>query len=293
MMLWNSYKFFVNYAALDNWEPKVELAHIPTKLDLWILSRLNETVMEIDQQLAAYHLPKAVAVIKPFVSDLSTWFIRRSRDRVGPTAVNLDDKEIAYITIRTVFEVLSKAIAPITPFISEYLFRHLTGEESVHLTDWPEVTTPEVIDRELLTHMEEVRKIVEMGHAFRKTNTIAVKQPLAILTVTGGSEDVAADEELVQLIKDELNVEAVKFAPGDILAVDFDTELTDHLIKKGQARELVRSIQEARKAAGCRLDEVVEVILPDWPAEFEKEIKQQTLAKQIVKGDSIAVKRSE
>ncbi len=291
MMLWNSYKFFVNYAALDNWEPKVELDHVPTKLDLWILSRLNETVLEIDQQLGAYHLPKAVAAIKPFISDLSTWYIRRSRDRVGPTALDKDDREVAYTTMRTIFEILMQAMAPITPFISEYIYRHLTSNESVHLTDWPEVSTPEVIDHELLTHMEQVRKITEIGHAFRKTNNLAVKQPLATLTIKGGSEDIAADEELIQLIKDELNVESVKFVKGDVLSVDFDTKLTDHLIKKGRTREIIRSIQEARKLAGCRLDEVVDVTLPDWPIEFEKEIKQQTLVNQITKGETIIVKR--
>lgn len=292
MMLWNSYKFFVNYATLDSWEPKLELSHVPTKLDLWILTRLNETVVEIDQQLNAYQLPKAVTAIKPFISDLSTWYIRRSRDRVGPSALDKDDRDIAYTTMRTIFVVLMKVTSPIIPFISEYIYRHLTGEQSVHLTDWPEVNTPEVIDHKLIIHMEEVRKIVEMGHAFRKTNAIAVKQPLASLTVKGGSPDITADEELIQLIKDELNVEKVSFISADTLSVDFDTKLTDHLIKKGQAREIVRAIQEARKMAGCRLDEFVDVVLPNWPEEFEKDIKQQTLVNQIAKGETITIKRS-
>ncbi len=293
MMLWNSYKFFVNYAALENWEPKVELSSVPTKLDLWILSRLNETVMEIDQQLAAYTLPKAVAAIKPFVSDLSTWYIRRSRDRVGPSAVDRDDKEAAYTTMRTIFTVLSQAIAPLTPFISEYLYRHLTGEESVHLTDWPQVSTPEVIDRELLSRMELVRKIAEMGNAFRKVNNLAVKQALATLIVTGASKEIPSDLELIQLIKDELNVEEVIFESGEDLAVDFDTKLTDRLIKKGKAREIVRSIQEARKAASCRLDELVSVTLPDWPEEFEEDIKRQTLVNRITKGETLVVTKGE
>ena len=75
------------------------------------------------------------------------------------------------------------------------------------------------------------------------------------------------------------------------LSVDFDTTLTDHLVKKGQAREIVRAIQEARKTAGCRLDEVVAVTLPDWPVEFEKDIKQQTLVNQIIKGEQIIINR--
>ncbi|MEK7064678.1 MAG: class I tRNA ligase family protein, partial [Patescibacteria group bacterium] len=187
--------------------------------------------------------------------------------------------------------VFSQAVSPIIPFISEYIYRHLTGEASVHLTDWPAVATPEVIDQNLITAMAQVRRIVEAGHAFRKTNTIAVKQPLASLTVKGNFEDIATDSDLVALIKDELNVEEVRFVAGEQLAVDFDTKLTDHLTKKGQARELVRAIQEARKAAACRLDEVIDVILPDWPTEFEDYLKQQTLVKQITKGATLTVVR--
>ena len=293
MTLWNSYKFFINYAALDNWEPKIEMEQVPTKLDLWILSRLNETVLEIDKQLGAYQIPKAVATIKPFVSDLSTWYIRRSRDRVGPTALDKTDRNLAYTTLRTVFVVLSQAVSPIIPFLSEYIYRHLTGEASVHLTDWPAVGTPEVIDQNLIKNMTEIRRIVEAGHAFRKTNNIAVKQPLAELTVKGNFENITADNQLIQLIKDELNVEEIKFIAGKQLAVDFDTKLTDHLLKKGRARELVRAIQEARKAAACRLDEVIAVVLPDWPVEFEDYLKQQTLVKRITRGATLTVIRGE
>jgi len=293
MMLWNSYRFFANYAALENWEPKIEIEHLPSRLDLWILHRLDQTIIDVTTSLDGFDAFTASATIESFVSDLSTWYIRRSRDRVGPTATNPTDKETCYRTMRTVFDVLSRILMPFMPFMTDAIYTNITGEESVHLADWPAVATPEVIDVKLIENMTNVRKICELGNAFRKSNIISNKQPLAELTVKGGSEDVAADEELVQLIKDELNVETVKFVPGDTLSVDFDTKLTDRLIKKGQAREIVRSIQEARKAAGCRLDEVVTATLPDWPAEFEKEIKQQTLVKTIVKGDSIAVKRSE
>ncbi|MEK7525324.1 MAG: DUF5915 domain-containing protein, partial [Patescibacteria group bacterium] len=73
--------------------------------------------------------------------------------------------------------------------------------------------------------------------------------------------------------------------------VDFDTELTPHLIAKGKARELIRAIQEARKAAGCRLDEVIAVVLPDWPVEFEAYLKQQTLVGRITRGTTLTVVR--
>ncbi len=293
MTLWNSYKFFVNYANLDHWQAKIEPKGVPAKLDLWILNRLDETVLELDKQLSLYRLPKAVAVIKPFVNDLSTWYIRRSRDRVGPTALDAKDRELAYTTMNTVFVVFLKVLSPFAPFISEYLYRHLTGEESVHLTDWPDVSTPEVIDSVLLKNMAEVRKICELGHAFRKSNNLAVKQALAKLIVLGSSSEIALDPQLIQLIKEELNVEEAEFISHNNLEVDFDTTLTDRLIQKGKARELVRAIQEARKAANCRLDEKVDVQLPDWPKDFEADIKRQTLVGNLIQGETLKINRRE
>lgn len=292
MMLWNSYRFFANYASLESWEPKIEMEHRPSQLDLWILHQLDQTVIDVTTSLDKYDAFTASAAIEAFVSDLSTWYIRRSRDRIGPSALNQDDKETCYRTLRTVFDVISRVLMPVMPFMSDVIYTNITGEESVHLADWPEVATPEVIDTKLIENMTQVRKICELGNAFRKNNSISNKQPLASLIVKGGSKAIAIDEELIQLIKDELNVEDVKFVSGDVLSVEFDTKLTDRLIKKGRARELVRAIQEARKLAGCRLDEVVNITLPDWPEEFEKDIKQQTLVNQIVKGETITIKRS-
>ena len=292
MMLWNSYRFFANYAALENWDAKVEMEHRPTKLDLWVLNRLDQTIIEVTTSLDAYDAFTSTSALESFVTDLSTWYIRRSRDRVGPTAQNPQDKEACYRTLRTIFDVLARTTMPFMPFLSDMIYTNITGEQTVHLADWPEVNTPEVVDTKLIENMVEVRKICELGNAYRKNNNLSIKQALALLTVTGGSEDITADEELIQLIKDELNVEEVKFVSGVTLSVDFDTTLTDHLVKKGQAREIVRAIQEARKTAGCRLDEVVAVTLPNWPKEFEKDIKQRTLVNRITKGEVFTVKRS-
>jgi len=292
MMLWNSYRFFANYASLEDWQPMIEIEHRPSQLDLWILYRLDQTVIDVTDSLDQFDAFTATAAIETFVSDLSTWYIRRSRDRIGPSATNQVDKETCYRTMRTVFDILSRILMPIMPFMSDAIYTNITGDVSVHLADWPEVRTPEIIDTKLIENMVQIRKICELGNAFRKSNGISNKQPLANLTVNGGSPDIAADEELIQLIKDELNVETVSFVSADTLSVDFDTNLTDHLIKKGRARELIRAIQEARKLAGCRLDEVVDVTLPDWPVEFEKDIKQQTLVNQIVKGETITIKKS-
>lgn len=293
MLLWNSYKYFASYASLDKWETTIEYEAEPSSLDRWILNRLDQTVLEMDKNLSEYQIPKAVTWMKEFVDDLSTWYIRRSRDRVGPSAVDLKDKQMAYTTMNTVFSIFLKAIAPLTPFISEFLYRHLTGEESVHLVDWPEVTTESVIDQKLLENMNLVRKVSEMGNAERKRLAIPIKQPLLSILVSGEFESLADQDDLVQLIKEELNVENVKFEKAQIQKVEYDTTITDHLKEKGLAREMVRAIQEARKAAGCRLDEKIDLILPDWPTKFVDDIKRKTLVNNLQKGSELQVIRYE
>jgi isoleucyl-tRNA synthetase len=247
----------------------------------------------MNKNLSEYQIPKAVTWMKEFTEDLSTWYIRRSRDRVGPSAVDAEDKQKAYTTMYTIFNVFLKAIAPLTPFISEYLYKHLTGEESVHLTEWPEVTTESVIDRNLLSKMVLVRKVSEMGNAERKRLVIAIKQPLHSITVSGEFKDLVQEPELIQLIKEELNVENIIFVETSRSKVEYDLVITEYLKEKGLTRELVRAIQEARKAADCRLDERIDLILPDWPAKFVDEIKRKTLINNLQKGSELQVIRYE
>jgi len=291
MLLWNSYKYFATYANLEDWEFKVEFKTRPTALDAWVLTRLDQTVIDINESLSSYQVPKSVASLKSFVDDLSTWFIRRSRDRVGPGAENLEDKELAYTTMATIFRIFLKVSAPIIPFMSEYLYRHLTGEDSVHLTDWPDVTDRSVIDTGLLVKMSQVRKIAEMGNSSRKSLGIATKQPLSSIRVFGNFETLKEETELLQLIKDELNVEEVILEESKEAKVEFDTQLTDHLRSKGRSRELVREIQEARKTLECRLNERIDLQLPEWPEEFAEEIKRKTLVDHLTKGDVLKVIR--
>jgi isoleucyl-tRNA synthetase len=258
MLLWNSYRFFANFAALEDWKPEIEFDQVPSKLDLWILNRLDQVVLEVTESLDRFDAFSAASAIEGFVSDLSTWYIRRSRDRVGPSAQDKNDKETCYRTLRTVFDCLSRILMPFMPFMADMIYTNITGEESVHLADWPLVTTPEVIDTQLIQSMSLVRRICEMGHADRKANTIAVKQPLSKITIIGSKIDLQSEPELLQLIKDELNVLEVAFRAPSLesekkleLIVEMDRNLTPELILRGQVRETIRSIQEARK--NCRL----------------------------------------
>jgi len=127
--------------------------------------------------------------------------------------------------------------------------------------------------------------VVEKAHAARKEAGIRVRQPLDALTVTG----IEISDELIELVKDELNVKSVKASNGKDLAVDLDTVLTPTLVEEGRARDLVRDIQSARKEAGLTPTQKVKVQLPDWPADFEDMIKDKTGATELVRGSELQI----
>jgi isoleucyl-tRNA synthetase len=298
LLLWNSYRFFANYASLEKWQPTIEFDHVPSKLDLWILGRLNQVVLEVEKALDRFDSFTATTSIEGFVSDLSTWYIRRSRDRIGPTATDLDDKETCYRTLRTVFDVLSRVLMPFIPFLSDIIYTNVTGLPSVHLATWPEVNTPEVIDTQLIQSMSELRQICEMGHAQRKALNKSTKLPLQAAIIKGLGDDLKSDPQLIQLIKDELNVIELRFESFLTVAekklgasVELDTTESEELTQKGRAREIMRALQEARKLAGCRMDEVVSAVLPDWPLQYQNEIQQKTLIRALEKGPAIRIIR--
>lgn len=268
LILWNIYSFFVMYTTLDDWKNKVESTHI---LDLWVKTLLNKLIGEVTVSLDAYDTPLAVSQIKPFINNLSTWYLRRSRDRKG---------DEFYSTLYDVLITLSKLMAPIIPFVAEEIYKNLTDKESVHLETWPAFAKATARQAPLLEQMALVRKICELGHAQRKLNNLKVRQPLQKITM-----DKDLPEDLLQLIKDELNVKEV--VKGD--KVELDTKLTPELEQEGKARDLVRDIQDARKAAGCKLDEKVTVTLPDWPENFEEYIKKETLSSNLTKGDTLQI----
>ena len=270
LILWNIYNFFVTYANLTGWK-KVESTHI---LDKWILVCLDKLVADVTNKLDNYDIFGSTGQIQKFVADLSTWYIRRSRDR---------QTSEFFSTCYEVLVTLCKLLAPFTPFISEEIYRNLTGEESVHLAEWPKSSESVVRSSELIEQMQSVRSICEQGHAQRKLNNLKVRQPLQKITI-----DKEFSEDLLQLIKDELNVKDV--VNGD--KVELDTKLSRELVAEGKARDLVRDIQSARKTAGTALDEKIVVELPDWPKEHEDYIKRQTLATSLKKGDKLQIIRS-
>lgn len=293
LILWNVYNFFVGYALVDGWTKDKEGSK--NVLDEWILSLLNGLTEEATVALEAYDTVKAVSLLESFVNDLSTWYIRRSRSRVGPFAENADDKNAFY---STTFEVLTKVaqlLAPLAPFISEEIYRNLTEEESVHLSDWPKANES-LINTKLEEEMFLARQIVEMGHAKRKVAEIKVRQPLKQAIYVSSKK---LDLKVERIVKDELNVKNVVYgkpntkAEEDLgLQVTLDTNVTPELQAEGDARGIVRQIQEERKKLGTNLDERINVVLPDWPKEFEEDIKKKTLIDDLSKGEFKVVRKN-
>lgn len=293
LILWNCFKFFVEYANVD----KVDIARIkdvkPENLDIldrWILSRMNSVVGAVTGALDAYNPQAAALAIESFVSDFSTWYIRRSRNRVGPAVPDGEGKIAFYATGYWVLLTLPKLLAPFMPFLSEKMYRGLTpGGESVHLEDWPRVYK-EFIDTKLEAQMEFVRKVCELGHAKRKEAGVRVRQPIASLKIKNKKSKVKIGKELKKLILDELNVKGVDWVSGEgEPSVELDIRITAELKAEGEARELVRAIQNLRKEKRCKLDDRIVVATPSWPKEFEDYIKKETLAAEIKEGGGLSI----
>ena len=213
--LWNTYAFFVLYADIDNFDPtKYELNYdqLPV-MDKWLLSRLNTTVQAVDNDLANYKIPEAARALQEFVDEMSNWYVRRSRERFWAKGME-QDKINAYMTLYTALVTISKAAAPMIPFMTEEIYQNLVRSvdkdaiESIHLCDFPKVEEA-WINRELEDDMEELLKIVVLGRAARNTANIKNRQPI-------GTMYIKADKEMGQfytdIIADELNVKEVKFA---------------------------------------------------------------------------------
>ncbi len=211
-------------------------------LDKWILARLQLLKRQITQKMDNYNL-NVVREIPNFVNDLSTWYVRRSRDRFKSDDIH--DKITALRTLHFVLLELSKVMAPFLPFTAEYLYRQLAVDNSfsVHLENWP-LVDKEYINQSIIDYMHNTRKVVELGLAKRAEAGIKVRQPLNELKI----KNCQLDQVYVDLIKDELNVKKIKQTKGTgELAVELDTKLTDELKQEGLFRELVRAINQQRK----------------------------------------------
>ena len=283
-MVWNVYDFFTMYASVDGWDTGTVplLRELENPLDQWIVARVHQLRDQITENMEGYNLPDAMSGILPFVDDLSNWFVRRSRRRFWKSEDD-GDKAEAYETLYYVLTKLSVLLAPFVPFMAEELYKNLTGDESVHLVDWPAAVE---VDEQVLADMAACRAIITDGLALRMRKTeeedqIKVRQPLGELRY--GGEKLGEFYE--QIIADEMNVK--KVTHGDELWLD--KTLTDELRAEGFAREVVRVVQAARKNAGLNVDDRIKLSLSVELAESWRElVAAETLAVEIVQGGNYA-----
>ena len=212
--LWNTYAFFVLYANIDEFDAtKYELNYDSLSvMDKWLLSKLNTVVGEVDDNLNNYRIPEAARTLQEFVDDMSNWYVRRSRERFWAKGME-QDKINAYMTLYTSLVTISKAAAPMVPFMTEEIYQNLVrsidkdAPESIHLCDFPTVNKA-WINEELERDMDEVLKIVVMGRACRNTANIKNRQPIAQMYVKAPYK---LAEYYCEITEDELNVKKVDF----------------------------------------------------------------------------------
>lgn len=274
-MVWNMYDFFTMYAEVDGWEfdGRVEdpSESLENPLDQWIVARVHQLIAEVESHMDEYDIPSAVKPILPFVDDASNWYVRRSRRRFWKSEDD-GDKASAYKTLHYVLVRLSQAMAPFTPFLSEELYQKLTGEESVHLTDWPKAGR---VNELVLDRMARTREIIEHGLGLRmrkdeNEDQIKIRQPLSTLTYRGDK----LDDFYESIIAEEVNVKKVAYqdASGDSVALD--KTITPELRREGLSREIIRHIQAARKKAGLNVDDRINLHIETDDVELESAINE-------------------
>jgi len=286
-ILWNTFKFFDLYKA--EYDGKTKAKESENVLDRWILSLLNRLIIEVSSGLDNYNTVKAGRPIKDFISDFSTWYVRRSRERVKgddekDNSASSADKQFALATMREVLNELAKLIAPIMPFMAEAIYKGVgTGEkESAHLEEWTIASLDEKLktkNEKLLEEMEEVRKIVSLGLEARAKAGIKVRQPLKKLKVKSYKVH-KVKKEMLDLIKDELNVKEIIFDDKILGEVELDTVITPELKEEGELREIVRGLQDLRKKSGLNPGQKIVLLVQadiqarEFMEKFAEEIKK-------------------
>ncbi|HEV2029798.1 MAG TPA: isoleucine--tRNA ligase [Candidatus Dormibacteraeota bacterium] len=245
--LWNCYSFFVTYARLDGFDPAQPAVAVAERnvLDRWLLSKLSGLVAAVSTGLDGYDANEPARRIQRFADDLSNWYIRRSRRRFWKSQSD-SDKLGAYQTLYEALRTVCQLMAPFAPFTSDAMYRNLSKDESVHLSDFPEPSPYQ--DAQVEADMARARQAVEAGLAARDAARLKVRQPLASISLPGDP----LPEDIAQIVRDELNVKALIFGAPE---VKLNTEITEELRLEGLAREIVRAIQDRRKKLGLNVED--------------------------------------
>ena len=252
-LFWNVKTFYATYAPDGVRLEKPRSAHV---LDRWLMARFTQTLERVTEEMDRYDIATASRPIRMLVDDLSTWWLRRSRDRLKSD--NEYEKLDALKTLREVLEETSKLLAPFTPFIAEKVYLDIGGAKaSVHLERWSKVDE-RLIDERLLNDMVWVREVCSRAHEQRAASKLPVRQTLGAVTIrlaeATEAERLSHQQDLLGLIKDEVNVLEVRLETragmDQPIEVELDTVLSPELKRLGLRRELVRHLMNLRKQAG-------------------------------------------
>ncbi len=261
LTLYNVYTFFNTYVGEKDFPKKITLKS-DNILDKWIVSKIDHLIGVVEFNLEKYDIAKmALAIEYFFINDLSLWYIRRSRKRFHENSL---DRNKAIETLYYVLLNTAKIIAPIMPFFAEAMYQGLKIKdmpESVHLCNWPEKEDKSQTDLDLEQKMDEVRNIVNLALAKRAEKAIKVRQPLAKLTVKNKKSKIKDSAELLELIKDEVNVKEIIFNDKIKSEIELDTNITEELKEEGIVRDIVRFIQDFRKEQGLKPEDKILVWL--------------------------------
>ena len=258
-------------------------------LDQWIISKLHLLLRNTTTSLDQYDTVSYCTEIITFIDDLSTWYVRRSRDRFKSAQESV--RKPAIQTLGYALATLAKVMAPITPFIAEEIHQTLRQaspkiSESVHLELWPQAN-PELINEKLHEQMTQVREIVSQVLQEREKAKIPVRQVLSSVTLKG----ISLDTSLCELIKDEVNIKEIKLVKAKELAIELDTNLNKELLAEGLSREFIRKVNDLRKELKLTLHDHIELTIntkdpetKDALTKFQKALEEALQADKITFG---------
>jgi isoleucyl-tRNA synthetase len=280
LTLYNTYTFFETYVKKEEFpaDKKVAPKNI---LDAWIISKMEHVVSNVEFNLERYDMAKATLGIEDFfINDLSLWYVRRSRKRFHEDS---NDRQEAVGVLYFVLLNTAKLIAPIMPFFAEQMYQKLKTSdmpESVHLCDWPQSSSQTDLDLE--QNMDEVRATVTLALAERMAQAIKVRQPLASLKIKNKKSKIKDNQELLNLVKDEVNVKEIIFDDTIENKIALDTHITPGLKEEGMVRDIIRLVQDWRKEQGLRPEDKIPIsisVLPEEQLVLEK--NKELLKKEI------------
>ncbi len=274
---WNLLSFYKQFVESNLTTPKLDVTQAPGKvnhvMDRWLLSHLQVVIRDVTADMDNYDVVKSSRSLIEFVNELSTWYLRQSRERLKQT--DQQGQESAQV-FGYVLVTLAQLFAPLAPFFSDMSYQQLTGEEkSVHLTDWPKGKA-EWYQEKLAADMQVAMNLVTAAHKERQVKGFKLRQPLASVKVSTSQE--LPDKDVAELILAEINVKKIEWSKNTDghFAVELNTELTPELIAEGKARDAMRQIQQLRKDAGVGVHDQVKVELPDWPTDWTEQIQTKT-----------------